>query len=225
MISKYSRLYRALDYTFQNEALIDRALTHRSKSVKNYERLEFLGDSILGFTISAELYKRFPELPEGALTRLRASLVRKETLAELARKVDLGRFLNLGSGESRSGGHDRDSILADALEAVFGAVYQDRGTKQAVEVVLHLYRGLLDDIKPDSITKDPKTLLQEYLQKKSGALPVYRTLEVTGEPHSQRFLVECVVPGLDEPVKGEGGTRRKAEQRAASRAYDLLRGS
>jgi ribonuclease-3 len=156
------------------------------------------------------------------LTRLRATLVRRETLATLARELDLGDCLELGSGELKSGGFDRDSILADALEAVFGAVYKDGGIEAARDVVLRRYRPILDNIDPNSILKDPKTRLQEFLQRKSLATPIYSVLELSGEPHQQRFVVECRVPGLTEAVRGEGSSRRYAEQAAATRACELL---
>lgn len=222
MNKAHAELGRRLDYTFADPALLERALTHRSKSEKNYERLEFLGDSLLNFVISAELYDRYPELTEGELTRLRASLVRQQTLADLARTLKLGDYLELGSGELKSGGFGRDSILADTLEALFGAVYQDGGLESVRRLILALYRDALAGLDPRSVPKDPKTQLQEYLQKLSLPLPTYNVLEVIGEPHNQRFVVECRVAGLAEPVRGEGGTRRGAEQQAAAAAYGRL---
>lgn len=218
----FAELARQLAYTFQQPELLERALTHRSKNAANYERLEFLGDSILGFAISSELYNRYPNLYEGELTRLRASLVKKETLAALAREIDLGNHLRLGEGELKSGGYDRDSILADALEAVFGAICKDASIAEATRVILHLYRGKLAGLDPHSIPKDPKTQLQEYLQKLSLSTPTYVVRDVTGEPHNQSFVVECHVTLLDQPVRGEGNSRRHAEQEAAAQALDLL---
>jgi ribonuclease-3 len=220
--SAHNELTKRLGYVFRETALLARALTHRSRSSQNYERLEFLGDSILSFIIADVLYDRFPQLSEGELTRLRATLVRRETLATLARQLDLGNCLELGSGELKSGGFDRDSILADTLEAVFGAVYKDGGIEAVRSVVLHCYLSILDSIDPNSILKDPKTRLQEHLQQKSLATPVYTVLDVSGEPHQQRFIVECRVPGLAEAVRGEGNSRRYAEQAAAMRACELL---
>ncbi len=217
-----AELARRLSYTFCQPELLERALTHRSKSAANYERLEFLGDSVLGFAISSELYNRYPSLYEGELTRLRASLVKKETLASLARDLDLGAYLKLGEGELKSGGYDRDSILADALEAVFGAICNDTSIAEATRVILHLYRDKLAGLDPHSIPKDPKTQLQEYLQKHSLPTPAYLVREVTGEPHNQNFVVECHVTGLDQAVRGEGSSRRHAEQEAAAQALDLL---
>jgi len=211
-----------LTYTFRQPGLLEQALTHRSKNAENYERLEFLGDSILGFVISAEIYNRYPNLYEGELTRLRASLVNKNTLAALARNIELGGCLRLGEGELKSGGFDRDSILADSLEAVFGAVCKDSNVEEAARVILHLYHDRLRDLDPRSIPKDPKTQLQEYLQKLSLPTPTYVVQKVTGDPHNQNFMVECHVSGLDVPARGEGGSRRLAEQDAAAQALDLL---
>lgn len=220
--SNYQLLLRSLDYEFKDSCLLERALTHRSKSNQNYERLEFLGDSILGFTISAELYQRYPDLPEGKLTRLRASLVRQETLAMLGRQLELGQFLRLGSGELKSGGYDRDSILSDTVEALFGAIYLDGGVDAVRKVILKLYVDILNELSPKNIEKDPKTRLQEYLQKHMQVLPEYHTVKITGAPHDQQFLVECKVPGIVGIAQGEAKSRRAAEQQAASRAYELL---
>lgn len=222
MSNGQDELVRQLGYTFRDAALLARALTHRSRSSRNYERLEFLGDSILSFVIADVLYDRFPQLSEGELTRLRATLVRRETLATLARELALGDYLDLGSGELKSGGFDRDSILADALEAVLGAVYKDGGIEAVREVVLRRFQSILDSIDPSSILKDPKTRLQEFLQRQSLATPTYNVLEVSGEPHQQRFVVECRVPGLTEAVRGEGSSRRHAEQAAAMSACERL---
>lgn len=215
-------LTKRLGYVFRDATLLARALTHRSHSGQNYERLEFLGDSILSFVIADVLYDRFPQLSEGELTRLRATLVRRETLATIARELGLGDCLELGSGELKSGGFDRDSILADALESVFGAVYKDGGIEAVRGTILHRYQPILDNIDPNSIRKDPKTRLQEFLQHNSLATPVYNVLEISGEPHQQRFVVECRVSGLPEAVRGEGNSRRYAEQAAATRACELL---
>jgi ribonuclease-3 len=218
----HNELSKRLGYVFRDAAFLTRALTHRSRSSQNYERLEFLGDSILSFVIADILYDRFPQLSEGDLTRLRATLVRRETLATLARDLDLGDCLDLGSGELKSGGFDRDSILADALEAVIGAIYKDGGIESVREVVLRRYGPILSNIDPSSILKDPKTRLQEFLQRQSLSTPTYSVLEVSGDPHQQHFVVECRVPGLDEAVRGEGSSRRNAEQAAAARACEFL---
>jgi len=218
----HAELCRRLSYDFADPGLLERALTHRSKSGQNYERLEFLGDSVLNFVVSAELYQRYPDLPEGDLTRLRAALVRQQTLAELARGLMLGEHVELGGGELKSGGYDRDSILADTLEAVFGAVYRDGGLEPARRVILALYETALAALDPRAVPKDPKTRLQEYLQQHGLPLPTYHILEVSGEPHNQRFVVECQVAGLAPGVRGEGASRRRAEQQAAADAYERL---
>lgn len=214
-----------LNYRFSDSGLLQRALTHRSKGACNYERLEFLGDSILNFVISEHLYDRFEDIQEGTLSRMRADLVRKETLAALARQLDIGTQLILGGGELKSGGFNRDSILSDVLEAIIGAIYQDGGMDAARGFVLHIYRSRLEEVHPSRVLKDAKTRLQELLQKQSLDVPVYELLEVTGEPHNQRFLVECRAAGLTQPVRGEGNTRRIAEQEAAAKAYARLTGS
>ena len=215
-------LGRHLTYTFRRPELLDQALTHRSKGAENYERLEFLGDSVLGFAISSDLYNRYPTLYEGVLTRLRASLVNKNTLAALARDIGIGNYLKLGEGELKSGGHDRDSILADSLEAVFGAICKDSSVDEVIRVILHLYRERLAGLDPNSVPKDPKTQLQEYLQKQALPTPTYVVREIIGEPHNQNFVVECRVTGLDAPVQGQGNSRRHAEQEAAARVLALL---
>ena len=215
-------LCRRLEYRFADPALLQRALTHRSHGALNYERLEFLGDSVLNFTISTDLYDRFPELSEGELTRLRASLVKKETLAELARELNLGDCLALGGGELKSGGFDRDSILADAMEAVLGAVYRDGGIVAAQTVVQRLYQHKLAGLQAGGVPKDAKTRLQEYLQQQGSPVPLYNVVDISGDPHNQTFVVECHVNGLNQPTRGEGNTRRLAEQRAAAMALDVL---
>lgn len=222
MSKESETLCRRLAYAFRDPALLTRALTHRSKGADHNERLEFLGDSVLNFVISAELYDRFPQLAEGDLTRLRASLVRKPTLAAHARTLDLGQFIELGGGELKSGGYERDSILADTLEAVFGAVFKDGGLEEAARVIHLLYQARYAQLDPNTIPKDPKTELQEYLQKHSLPTPSYQILEVVGEAHQQSFVVECRVSGLEKGVKGEGNSRRAAEQQAAERALSLL---
>jgi ribonuclease-3 len=209
-------------YAFRDPTLLTRALTHRSKHIDHNERLEFLGDSVLNLVISAELYDRFPNLTEGDLTRLRASLVRQQTLAAYARQLDLGPCLDLGGGELKSGGYDRDSILADTLEAMFGAIFKDGGIEEAARVIRQLYQTSFVELNPSAIPKDPKTRLQEYLQKHSLPTPTYNVLHVTGEPHNQSFVIECRVSMLDEPIRGEGGSRRAAEQLAAERVLTLL---
>ena len=222
MGSAQTELIKRLGHNFRNSDLVDTALTHRSLGAKNYERLEFLGDSVLGYTISAYLYERFPELSEGELTRLRASLVRKESLAKVARELELGPCLKLGGGELKSGGHDRDSILADTMEALFGAIYIDAGIDAASRVVLALDSSLRQSVEPTAIQKDPRTRLQEFLQKRSRPIPVYEVVKVSGEAHAKHFRVSCDVEGLEQAIQGEGRSRRAAEQHAASQALDKL---
>ena len=221
-MSPRERLAKELDYRFSDSDLLDRALTHRSAGTPNNERLEFLGDAILGSVIAEELYSRFPPASEGQLSRLRALLVRGESLAELARGLDLGGMLKLGSGELRTGGHGRDSILADALEAVFAAVYLDGGYDRTRQVILALFRERLDGLSLDSQRKDPKTLLQELLQSRGLPLPNYEIMAVTGQSHAQHFRVQCRVDGLDTETEGSGASRKKAEQDAAQRLLDQL---
>ncbi len=222
MNPSFDRLTRELGYRFNNQDLLRSALTHRSFGSKHNERLEFLGDAILSFIISAELYTRFPELDEGRLSRLRASLVKGDTLAELARHLELGDYLQLGSGELKSGGFRRASILADALEAIIGAVYLDGGIDHARQLVLALYGDNLDRVSPAENLKDPKTRLQEYLQSRRQPLPQYDVVSVSGEAHDQTFVVRCTVGGLSEPTEGVGASRRRAEQAAAEAALKRL---
>jgi len=215
-------LCKRLAYLFTQEELLDVALTHRSVGSPNNERLEYLGDSVLNFIIADALYHRFKEASEGKLSRLRANLVNGDTLADIARTLQLGDFLHLGPGELKSGGFGRDSILAGAMEAIIGAVYLDGGFKQSHELVLRIYHDLLEEISLDTLMKDPKTRLQEYLQAQKLPLPAYNVLSITGRDHNQIFNVDCVIDGLLMPVAGKGCSRRKAEQDAASRALELI---
>jgi ribonuclease-3 len=211
-------------YRFRDPALLAQALTHRSFGTPHNERLEFLGDSVLGFVVARELYARFASQPEGKLSRIRASLVREQTLAEIATAVGLGTFLRLGEGEVKSGGAERASILADALEAVFGAVLLDGGAEAAAAVVLRLYAGRLDEIDPRQETRDPKTRLQELLQARRMKVPSYAMLATRGVAPNEVFEVECRIEALGLAVTGTGSTRRRAEQDAARRAYDEIAG-
>ncbi len=215
-------LCRRLGYQFTQATLLEDALTHRSAGSRNNERLEFLGDAILNFTIAAELYRRFDQADEGELSRLRASLVNAQALAILSRGLNLGECLTLGSGELKSGGFRRESILADALEAVFGAVYLDGGFEVCRELILRLYQATLTDLPAFADLKDPKTQLQEFLQSRKRPLPSYQVIEMSGEAHAQIFIVECQAEGLPTPTRGHGSSRRKAEQEAASKALRLL---
>ena len=198
------------------------ALTHRSSGCVNNERLEFLGDALLGFIIAEALYRQFPQASEGELTRLRASFVNKDTLAKVAKGIELGRHLKLGSGELKSGGWRRDSILANTVEAIFGAIYLDSGIDMCRNCVLHLYQDLLTGITPDTLVKDAKTRLQEYLQARKQPLPVYDIIAEEGEVHAREFTVECKVTGLEETVIARGRSKRSAEQSAAQKAIELL---
>ena len=222
MIEPLDQLCRKLGCQFTEESLLKQALTHRSAANRNNERLEFLGDALLGFVIADELYRSFPDANEGQLSRLRARLVKKETLAAIARKLELGNHLKLGAGELRTGGHARDSILADSLEAVFAAIYLDSGYRSARKAVLNQYRKRIAELSPEAQGKDPKTRLQEYLQARKKSLPSYTIVAVGGEQHQQYFEVECRVDELNLLGHGSGGSRRKAEQMAASHILELL---
>lgn len=215
-------LEAALEYHFRDPARLTAALTHRSAGSRNNERLEFLGDAILSFVIAEVLYQRFPEAAEGDLSRLRATLVKKESLAALARTLQLGDCLTLGGGELKSGGYRRESILADAMEAVFGAVYLDGGWESCRSLILRLYERALRELPPLAALKDPKTRLQEYLQSRKAPLPEYRVHDVGGAPHARTFNVTCAVTGLGIEATGTGRSRRKAEQAAAEAALDRL---
>jgi ribonuclease-3 len=218
----YSGLARLIAHDFQNESLLTQALTHRSYSSTNNERLEFLGDGVLNFIIAHQLYQRYPKLPEGDLSRLRAYLVKEPTLSEIARSLNIGDVLKLGEGELKSGGWRRPSVLADAMEAIIGAVFVDGGFAVAEAFVVRLYMPLLENLDPKSIGKDPKSLLQEYLQGRKVDLPEYVVLATEGEAHCQTFRVECHIPKLNIRTQGEGSSRRVAEQQAAQLAYEKL---
>ncbi len=222
MRAPLSRLARTLGYHFQQADLFDQALTHRSAGTPNNERLEFLGDALLGYFIAEVLYMRFEDCDEGQLSRLRARLVKKESLAEIARALQLGDYLALGTGELRSGGHARDSILADAVEAVIAAVYLDGGVDEAKRVVRGLFETHISNINVGHALKDPKTRLQEYLQANKQPLPEYDIVEVAGSQHAQSFRVACNVPALAQQVTGAGTSRRKAEQKAAELMLQTL---
>lgn len=204
-----------LGYSFKTAALLEAALTHRSSSGINNERLEFLGDAILSFVIADQLYGRFSMATEGQLSRMRAVLVKGPTLAEIAQDLDLRRFLQLGLGEKRSGGFQRESILADALEAIIGAIYLDGGLECAQNCILQWYQERLDRLVPDACHKDPKTRLQEFLQARHFSLPIYTVLEIGGDPHHPIFRVHCSVEALALSEIGIGHSRRQAEQAGA----------
>lgn len=218
----HSALCAALGYEFRQPSLLQRALTHRSYAAEHYEKLEFLGDSVLGCVIASYLIAAYPDLAEGELSRLRSNLVKEETLVILAQQLDLGRCLKLGEGELKSAGFRRPSILADALEAIFGAVFMDAGFAAAEQVVLKLYVPYLASIDLKTLGKDAKTLLQELLQSKYIALPTYTVLTTEGLAHEQVFQVECAIPSLKIITRGRGASRRHAEQQAALAAYQSL---
>lgn len=221
-IAQLDRLQRALGYQFSNIALLTLALTHRSKGASNNERLEFLGDAILGFVAADLLYTEFDSAPEGHLSRFRASLVKKETLAELAREFSLGDHLLLGSGELKSGGFRRDSILADGVEAIIGAIYLDSSLDNARTFIEKCLAPRIANLSAENELKDPKTRLQEFLQARRLSLPVYAVTGTSGDEHDQQFEVSCTVEGLPQPSVGIGSSRRKAEQTAAEQALALL---
>jgi ribonuclease-3 len=209
-------LQQQLGYRFTNPDLLQQALTHRSAGALNNERLEFLGDAILGFLIAERLYHDHVDADEGSLSRMRAHLVKRETLAKVARELKLGDWLQLGPGELRTGGHSRTSTLADAIEAIIAAVYFDGGMAAASSLIDRLLASRLAIASPERQGKDPKTRLQEWLQGRQYALPVYEVLQVSGEAHDQSFRVVCELPDLQLRSEGDGGSRRKAEQQAAA---------
>lgn len=218
-------LGKKLGLVFNNQQLLITALTHRSAGINNNERLEFLGDSILGFVIAQKLYDAFPNAAEGTLSRLRASLVNEASLAELARKHNLGDYLVLGSGELKSGGFRRDSILSDALEAIIGALFKDQGIAACQTWIAELFAEKLLDLPSENWQKDPKTQLQELMQAKRMMLPDYTLIDMTGLPHEQIFTVKCTVPLITEACTGTGVSRKKAEQSAAEQMLaKLLKG-
>ena len=215
MTGELSGLQKTLNYRFSNEALLNTALTHRSAHRKNNERLEFLGDSILNFAIADILFDRFPDLEEGDLSRLRATLVNKDALALVGATLELGKSLHLGEGELKSGGFRRASIIADAVEAIIGAIYLDSGMKAAQDFVAEHFSSVLANLPHPSELKDPKTRLQEYMQSRGNARPVYSVITIEGADHLQEFTVECEVADYGLSGKGTGRSRRAAEQDAA----------
>lgn len=219
----YGPLQRKLGYSFAQATLLQQALTHRSHSAPNNERIEFLGDSVLNCCIAHELYQRYADLKEGELSRLRANLVRQETLADLAQGLELGTYLRLGEGELKSGGFRRPSILADGLEALIGAVFLDGGFAAAQGAIRGLYASLLEHLDPQTLGKDPKTLLQELLQARKIPLPQYAVVATKGAAHKQLFQVECQIPQLAICTTGYGASRRIAEQEAAQLAFAQTR--
>ena len=213
-----------LGYRFNQERLLEQALTHRSAGNRNNERLEFLGDGILNFVVASELYHRFPDASEGDLSRLRAKLVRRDTLAAVAAELALGEVLIMGQGEMRSGGHRRASILSDALEAVLGAVYLDGGFDACAALIRRWYATRLESLPPAEQLKDAKTRLQERLQSRGLPLPEYELVDARGADHARTFRVACRIPAHAIEAFAEGSSRRKAEQAAAAGALQALAG-
>ncbi|NIR62126.1 MAG: ribonuclease III [Gammaproteobacteria bacterium] len=222
MTAALESLAARLGYRFTDWRLLQDAVTHRSAGSRNNERLEFLGDAVLNLMVADALFDSHPDAREGDLSRLRATLVNRETLARIAQELEISECLVLGPGEMKSGGHRRQSILADAVEAVLGAIYRDGGYAACAEVVHRLLDTRLAELPDPETLKDPKTRLQEFLQSRQRPLPDYRVLEVSGEEHARSFLVECRVEGLAEAPQARGRSRRKAEQAAASKALQRL---
>jgi len=217
-----NKLQKTLGYTFTHKDLLTQALTHRSASSKHNERLEFLGDSILSFVIANALYKHFPYVNEGDMSRMRATLVRGNTLAKIAHEFDLGEYLKLGQGELKSGGFRRESILANTVEAIIGSIFLDSNITITEKLILKWYAKRLKKISPGYAQKDPKTRLQEYLQSKHLPLPSYLIIQVYGEAHNQLFTIQCKISGIHKNIVGIGTSRRKAEQDAAYRVLIKL---
>ena len=211
----YKPLQKALGYEFKDLALLDRAITHRSHAAANNERLEFLGDALINFVIGEYLFRMRPTAEEGALSRLRASLVREPSLAVLARDLKLGDAIKLGEGELKSGGWRRDSVLADTFEAVLGAIYLDGGFELAKEVCLRCFDSLLQQLPDPETLKDPKTRLQEWLQARSRPLPIYEVLSESGPPHRRQFVVRARLLDMEHTAEAFSNSRRSAEQKAA----------
>ncbi len=216
-------LTNKLNYTFQDLKFLKLALTHRSKGGDHNERLEFLGDAVVNFIIAELLFHHYPNATEGELSRWRASLVNRDALAELAKTFDLGRFILLGPGELRSGGNKRESILSCTMEAVIGGIYLDGGFNAAREKITEWYESLIESLAPAASHKDPKTLLQEYLQRRRLPLPLYKVDHIKGEAHQQEFIVSCTVEGMETKTLGEGTSRRRAEQKAAQNMLDRFK--
>jgi len=222
MATSIQSFEKTIGYTFNDKSLLQLALTHRSASKANNERLEFLGDSILGFVVAEDLFNRFPTASEGELSGIRAKLVNGESLTQLAKDMQFSTVINLGAGELKSGGKQRPSILADAVEAVIGAIYLDCGMEICRARVISWYQPRLDSISLDVVHKDSKTRLQEILQSRGDALPVYTIESVEGEAHDQTFIVQCSISLLTESTTGSGKNRRVAEQLAATKALQAL---
>lgn len=221
-MNKLSLLERKLGHDFSDLDLLTLALTHRSRGSQNYERLEFLGDSILGFVVADHLYSKYPQLAEGKLSRMRSTLVRKETLAIVARDLSLGDFLRLGEGELKSGGFNRDSILSDTVESLIGAIYLDDGFDTASNFIYEHFATQFENISQELNYKDAKSRLQESMQKQGLALPEYRILQTEGEHHEQEFTVECLLKEIDVAAESTASSRRAAEQKAAAKVLQII---
>lgn len=208
-------LSKSVGYTFTNTQLLHQALTHRSAAKHHNERLEYLGDAVLGMVVAKYLYFNHPTVPEGKLTRMRATLVKGETLAQIATELSLGEWIKLGSGELKSGGHRRASILADAVEAIIGAIYLDSDIEHCENVILSLFKSRMESLDPNAHPKDPKTQLQEYLQGRKLPLPDYDVIDISGKDHAQIFTVTCKIKTDNTETQGVGPSRRRAEQNAA----------
>jgi ribonuclease-3 len=221
-VARHPVLERRIGHRFKDPSLLEQALTHRSFGSPHYERLEFLGDSVLGCAVTELLFQRHPELPEGKLSRMRAGLIREESLARVARELGIAAFLRLDESTARNEGAERPSILADALEAVYGAVFLDGGYSAAQEVIARTFGTALTQLDPDAVEKDAKTRLQEYLQGKRRAKPQYRVVSTSGAKQSLIFEVECAVNDLDLKTTGNGSSRQRAEQQAAGNLLKLL---
>lgn len=222
MVDPYIKLLTQLHYTFSDVSLLQQALTHRSAARKHNERLEFLGDAVLGLVIAQRVYEKFPNLPEGKLTRMRSNLVKGETLAKVARELSLGELMKLGPGEMKSGGRRRDSILADAVEAILGAIYVESGIDAVALTINKLFEKRIKALDPDEQIKDNKTQLQEYLQSRQLDLPDYKVTDIKGKDHAQMFTVKCNVHALKIYKTGAGKSRRIAEQEAAKQILEAL---
>ena len=221
-MARHPVLERRIGHRFKDPALLEQALTHRSFGSPHYERLEFLGDSVLGCAVTELLFRRHPALPEGKLSRMRAGLIREESLARVARDLGIAAFLRLDESTARNEGAERPSILADALEAVYGAVFLDGGYSAAQDVIARTFGTALSQLDPDTVEKDAKTQLQEYLQAKRRAKPQYRVVSTSGAKQSLIFEVECAVDDLDLKTTGNGSSRQRAEQQAAGNLLKLL---
>lgn len=223
MIQDLSLLCKKIGYQFSDSHYLQQALTHCSVGKANNERLEFLGDAILSFVISSVIYHKFPDIDEGQMSRLRSALVKGDNLTLMARELDLGNYLNLGPGELKSGGFRRDSILADAFEALIGAVYLDSDEVQVRTLILKLFEQQLQNIDLDRAIKDPKTRLQEFLQSRRLPVPEYEVVNIEGKSHKQTFTVSCRIEGLEQPVVAQGSSRRKAEQAVAESVLEQIK--